>query len=139
MNYEELIPIMIKAMQEQQTEIDDLKNTIKSLGGSEKISSAINSDEASIKTAGTTGAYLRQNAPNPFSRSTIIQFTLPASAKQGQLVVYDMNGGIVKLFSVSGSQNQVTLDKGSLASGNYMYTLIVDGKKVDTKTMILTK
>jgi hypothetical protein len=86
-----------------------------------------------------TGAFLQQNAPNPFSQSTTIRFTLPPSAKQGQLAIYDMNGGMVRSFTVSGSQNQVTVDKGSLTSGNYMYSLIVDGKKVDTKTMVLTK
>jgi hypothetical protein len=137
-NYDELIPIMIKAMQEQQKQIDDLKNLVKTLSSTNQTSSAMGSDEASTKTA-VSGAFLQQNAPNPFSQSTTIRFTLPASAKQGQLVIYDMNGGMIKSFTVSGSQNQITMDKGSLTSGNYMYSLIVNGKKVDTKTMVLTK
>jgi hypothetical protein len=35
--------------------------------------------------------------------------------------------------------NQVTIDGGTLSSGQYVYSLVVDGKKVDSKQMVLTK
>ncbi len=33
--------------------------------------------------------------------------------------------------------NEVTINAGALSSGQYMYSLLVDGKKVDSKNMFL--
>lgn len=88
-----------------------------------------------------TEYYLRQNYPNPFNPTTTIEFALP---KQGlvSLKIYDvagreitsalntmLNPGIVKY----------TFNGASYASGVYFYRLIVDGKMVDTKKMVLVK
>src|SRR6266496_2814528 len=83
-NYVELIPIMIKAMQEQQTvienqqkEIDELKNVVslsKNTG---------TSNTAVSKTADySSGAYVKQNAPNPFSQNTAIQYYIPSRSEE---------------------------------------------------------
>lgn len=136
LNYTELIPVILKGMQEQdviikkqQAQIDELKNAIAALTGKQNVSGILTKEEA----------MLNQNSPNPFTKNTIIQFSVPLSAKQAQLLVYAQNGSLIKSFSLGSGQSQVTLDKGTLASGNYVYTLMVDGKKVDTKSMILTK
>ena len=137
LNYTELIPIMIKGMQEQdaiiqkqQTQIDELKNMLTATKGN------IASDAAA---ADLTGALLKQNSPNPFRDNTTVQFVLPASAKEAQLLVYDQGGQLVKSVSVNSKQTQVSFTKGSLPNGNYIYTLMVDGKKVDSKKMIIAK
>lgn len=134
-NYIELIPIMIKGMQEQdaliqkqQAQIDELKRMLVSVKGN-----------AVSDAADLSGAWLKQNAPNPFRQSTTIQFSLPVSAKDAQLLVYDQSGRLVKSVAVANGQNQVSIAKGSLPSGNYVYTLMVDGKKVDSKNMIVAK
>src|SRR4051794_6023717 len=141
-NYMELIPIMIKGMQElkstvdsQQQKIQELENTITNLKGS--ASSSVTSD-VSVNPK-MTSAFLKQNAPNPFTRSTVIQFNLPTQSHTAQLGVFDMSGHQLKSYPLSNGANQVTIDAGSLASGQYIYSLIVDGKKIDSKNMMLTK
>ncbi len=84
-------------------------------------------------------AYIKQNAPNPFTKNTIIQYYLPADVHTAQLVVFDMNGHQLKSYTLSKEANRVNIDASTLSSGQYIYSLIVDGKKIDSKTMILTK
>ena len=128
LNYIELIPIMIKGMQEQQKQIEELKQEIASLKASNASSSPL------------TSAYLKQNAPNPFSNNTIIQSYVPADAHQAQLLIYSSDGRQLKSYSLTNNgMNNVTISSGTLASGQYIYSLIIDGRKVDTKNMILTK
>ena len=140
-NYVELIPIMIKAMQEQQTvienqqkEIDELKNVVslsKNTG---------TSNTAVSKTADySSGAYVKQNAPNPFSQNTAIQYYIPSTVKQAQLIVYGMDGSQIKSYTLKNGMNQVSISGGTLSSGQYIYSLVVDGKKIDSKNMVLTK
>jgi hypothetical protein len=143
-NYTELIPIMIKAMQElkstvdaQQQKIAELENTITSLKNGNPATSA-SSTNVSVNPK-IAGMALQQNAPNPFNQNTVIQYSLPASSRNAQLVVFDMSGHQLKSYSLSNGSNQVTIDGGSLSSGQYIYSLIVDGKKVASKNMMLTK
>jgi len=141
-NYEELIPIMIKAMQEQQAMIQKQQKQIDELKSMITTSSANSgtSDELATKTANfNSGAYIKQNAPNPFLQNTAIQYYIPSSAKQAQLIVYSIDGRQLKSFSLNNGMNQVTIDGGTLSSGQYVYALVVDGKKVDSKQMVLTK
>lgn len=136
LNYTELIPIMIKGMQEMQAKIDNLENTIASLKSGNTLAASANA--ADIK-AGNINAYLKQNAPNPFTQNSSIQYYLPESAHNAQLIVYAMDGRQVKSFALNNGVNQVTINAGTLSAGQYMYSLVVDGKKVDTKNMIITK
>lgn len=132
-NYDELIPILIKAVQEQQKEIEDLKEVVTSLKANATISSS------DVTTIHTSGAYLKQNVPNPASNSTIIEFYIPASSKQAQLIIYSQDGRALKSFSTSNSgTNQVTIHAGTFTPGQYVYALLVDGKKIESKSMILT-
>ena len=55
-----------------------------------------------------------------------------------QLVIYSVDGRQLITFTLSnGGMNEVTINAGALSSGQYMYSLLVDGKKVDSKNMIL--
>ena len=100
--------------------------------------SAASVSAADIKT-GNVNAYLKQNAPNPFTQNSSIQYYLPESARNAQLIVYAMDGRQVKSFALNNGVNQVTINAGTLSAGQYMYSLVVDGKKVDTKNMVITK
>ena len=143
-NYMELIPIMIKGMQElkstvdaQQQKIQELQNTIANLKSGNAASSVTSSD-LSVNPK-MTSAFLKQNAPNPFKQNTVIQYNVPASSHNAQLVVFDMNGHQLKSYTLNPGANQVTIDGGSLSSGQYIYSLMVDGKKIDSKNMMLTR
>jgi hypothetical protein len=42
-------------------------------------------------------------------------------------------------MKIIGKMLQITMSGNSLEPGMYLYALVVDGKEVDTKRMILTK
>ncbi len=81
-----------------------------------------------------------QNYPNPFTKSTVISFSIPTESNSANIVVTQMGSGkIIKTLPVSIGTSQVALDAASLAAGVYAYILYVDGKKVDTKQMVITR
>ena len=91
----------------------------------------------SANLTGKEGFSLEQNFPNPFkSQETTIRFSLPHRS-QVQLVVYDMNGRIVKTL-VNGVKDAGThaipfRDHG-LPTGVYFYRIDADGY-TDVKKM----
>ncbi len=88
-------------------------------------------------TAGDA-AKLEQNAPNPFNNNTIIRYYIPSTTQNAQMIVTSVSGQVLKYYSLSSKgAGQTTIYGGELASGNYFYTLVVDGKKIATKQMVL--
>jgi len=84
-------------------------------------------------------ALLYQNTPNPFSQNTTIKCYIPSSAINANIFVYDMQGTQIKKVQINGNGNQnITIQGSELKAGMYMYTLIIDGKEIGTKKMILT-
>lgn len=138
-NYTELIPIMIKGMQEQQAiienqqkQIDELKQMIQNNGGTSNFANPKLATESN-------SAYLLQNAPNPFTQNTTVRCFVPDQVQQAKLVVYNMNGQLIKTYDLSKGMNAVTITAGTLSSGQYIYSLLADGKKIDSKNMSLTR
>jgi len=85
-------------------------------------------------------AQLEQNAPNPFSEQTRIQFYLPKTVQRASLQIADQTGKVVKTYAIDQTGfGQVQLQAGELTAGVYVYTLLADGQIVATKQMILTK
>jgi hypothetical protein len=83
---------------------------------------------------------LEQNVPNPFNSNTYIQYYLPSAAKSAQLTISDLNGQTLRQYNISSiGFNKLTIAPGEFAQGIYNYSLVVDGKLIDTKQMILTR
>lgn len=80
---------------------------------------------------------LNQNVPNPFNENTVITYSIPKTFSQAQMIFTSTNGQVVKIVDIKqqgkGSLNVFARD---LSSGLYTYTLIVDGKTIDTKKMV---
>ena len=85
-------------------------------------------------------SYLMQNAPNPFSNETKIQFFIPDNIIIANLQIRDLSGKILQSYAL-GQRGiaDVIVERKAFESGSYVYTLEVDGKIVDSKIMILTK
>jgi hypothetical protein len=84
-----------------------------------------------------SGITLGQNAPNPFTDRTTIAYLIPETVKQAQLMVYDDMGNVVRKMDIRvRGEGTLTLDASKLRKGIYKYSLIADGKIMDTKTMI---
>ena len=158
-NYIGLIPVIVEAMKDQQLEIekqqemlDELVGVIKELRtevnelkrdtlSSIFLRSATDETETTgITDVMVTQCKLYQNVPNPFSQNTQIKFYIPENIKVAQLCIYNLQGTQIKqiLIAQRGESSQ-WISGSELRAGMYLYALIVDGKEVDTKRMILTK
>ncbi len=121
---DEKITALEQKFADQQQQIEALKAMI------------ISGNTAVVNTSATVAASLEQNAPNPFRQSTVIRYHLPASVSTAQMIITDNSGKTVKTINVAAAANgQVTLAAGSLSAGSYYYTLLADGKKLDSKKM----
>jgi len=91
-----------------------------------------------------TNYELKQNYPNPFNPVTRIRFQLAVSSEQlAEIVVYNSAGQQVWFSQLTAHSSQLTgsilFDGSKFNSGIYYYSLVIDGKKMDTKSMVLIK
>ena len=84
---------------------------------------------------------LKQNYPNPFNPVTQINYELRiANYEFAEIVIHNSIGQ--KVWSskpLSLNTYHCTFDGSKFNSGIYYYSLVVDGKKIDTKSMVLIK
>ncbi|MBO7110639.1 MAG: T9SS type A sorting domain-containing protein, partial [Bacteroidaceae bacterium] len=131
-NYIEIIPLLIKSIQELRLQVDEL---------------TYSPEKATMRNGGTTNtddiintAVLYQNNPNPFTENTSIKCVIPQEVTKADLYIYDMNGRQIESRNISQRGNvSILIEGNSLDAGMYLYSLITDGTVVDTKRMILTR
>ena len=128
-NYTEIIPLLIQSVKELKEEVDVLTSAFVST----------RSSTSNDILAETPRAVLYQNAPNPFSVRTEIKFELPDDVKNSSIMIFNMQGVMMRQIQIQRQQKSVIINGSELTAGMYLYSLIVDGKEVDTKRMILTK
>ena len=147
LRYGDFVVPLVKAVQELstkndslQSQIDELKNLVQSLINKNNVVA----DQENINI---TSAMLGQNIPNPFNQSTTISYSIPRKFSLAQIIVSDVSGKLIKQINlpastqgISGSSTgSVNINAASLTSGTYQYSLLVDGKLISTKKMILSK
>jgi len=134
----ELLPILVKALHDQQAQIDALTELVtKSNSGPKKVGAS--QTGSASETDVLTYPVLDQNVPNPFNTATTIGFYLPTTIGTAGIYVYDMNGVQLKNYSISErGKGNLVIQGSELKAGMYLYALIADGKVIDTKRMILT-
>ena len=83
---------------------------------------------------------LSQNKPNPWAESTEIELSVPQNVMKAKLLVYDLTGKQVfeRVISERGNSS-LKLTSADFTPGMYIYSLITDGKLIETKRMIVTK
>jgi hypothetical protein len=142
MNYSKIIPVLTEAIKEQQIQIDSLKKLINDGVKSWALKSAV----VAITTTGVetnenlNQPMLYQNNPNPFNQTTDINYYLPETITSATLNVYNMSGSRIKVIAfIQKGKGSITINGLELNPGMYLYTLIVDGKEIDTKRMILNE
>ena len=80
---------------------------------------------------------LEQNVPNPFAEQTTINYYLPDNVVKAQMLFYNAQGILIQSVDLNergkGSLNVFAQD---LSNGIYTYTLVADGKVIETKKML---
>lgn len=94
-------------------------------------------DDTGIKNnENDTTEYLGQNIPNPFDNNTTIPYYVPSGSK-GFLQITDVKGELVDEYSLQQGKNTLTVSLEYLKAGTYFYTILIDGKAMQTKKMML--
>jgi hypothetical protein len=150
-SYGNLVALLIEAIKEQEIHINTLEQTLATYRSSQ------NSEEErmyndNLKSGGQNiqervldqelqaeKPILFQNVPNPFNVKTKIQYFIPEDSFKSLILIFDMQGSLLKTFELLTKGNSsLEISGGELKPGMYMYTLICAGKEIDTRKMILT-
>lgn len=145
--------MLINAIKEQQNMIADRDEKIEELEARlERIERMLTSTGGTVTNPnggtaitnvtleGTDAALLKQNAPNPFSENTSIEYVLPrATFSNAFLQITNMQGAVIRKVNLpqEAGPGIVNIRAKELAAGEYVYSLVIDGRVIDTKKMIL--
>ena len=138
--YSELIPLLIKSIQELNTKVQEQEKIIADLTDENSRTSADELEESLDSPGGSSKLELLQNTPNPFDQSTTIRYYLPEGTQKAQLFVYNIDGQQVRSMELTETgEGAMTITAGELGAGIYFYTLYADGEVSQTRKMILTE
>jgi len=127
----------MSGIQSQLTNILQQLNDLRAAQEACCFNASLNGQQPPVTNTGDA-ARLEQNAPNPFNANTLIRYYLPSNTNNAQIMITNVSGQVLKSVQLgSKGTGQIVINGGELSSGNYFYTLIVDGKKVATKQMVL--
>jgi hypothetical protein len=80
---------------------------------------------------------LEQNVPNPFTETTTIAYNIVSGFSRAEIIFSTMKGEIIKTVQLKNAgKGQINVAASFIARGVYSYSLIVDGKLVETKKMV---
>ena len=128
-NYIELVPVLIRSIQELKQELDETKNPENGTRGTTDIK----------KDTFAKKCVLYQNSPNPFKENTVIRFKLADDVRDAAICIFDMTGKTIKKLPISSGMESVSVGGYEIGEGMFLYSLIVNGQEIDTKRMIISK
>ena len=132
-NYVEMVPILLQAINELSEKVEELEGS----GSSRKAKMATGLASADENV---TLLSLGQNKPNPFGKTTSIAVSVPENVKTAFLYVYNLNGNKVAQVDITArGESSISFSASNLSDGMYLYSLIADGKVVETRRMIVEK
>ena len=94
-NYMELIPILVRSIQELKQELDEVKTTKDSIL---QVHNDLREDNAATDVLSPIlqKCILYQNTPNPFSEITTISFSLTEEANNAYIYIFNIQGKMLK-------------------------------------------
>ena len=155
--YSQFVVPLVKAIQELSKTIDSLKshqNTTDSLLAvlqnccSQDSTHKIRQNNGSqgqdksettlqVELANGRAIVLDQNVPNPFAENTSITYFIPDDVASAQIIFTDNTGRILKTIDINEKgKGMLKVYAQDLSSGIYSYTLVADGKAIDSKKMV---
>lgn len=85
---------------------------------------------------------LYQNYPNPFNPKSNIKYQISKGSVNVKIAVFDITGKLVAILineKHGAGTYELSFDGSAYSSGVYFYSLIIEGKVIDTKKMLLIK
>lgn len=140
--------MLINAVKEQQQLIDEKDELMIALEDRlSKLEEALSSGYTTVdgnRSEVTLKAHdladLRQNVPNPFIGQTRIDYVIPSNASSAHIHIYDVNGQKMKTIDIDHvGEGLLLVNVEDLPTGTYSYQLEVDGRKVQSKKMVLAR
>jgi hypothetical protein len=143
-NYTAMIPVLLEAIKEQKQSTDAMKADLQKQINDQKaqISELLEKTGTStgLNNSGSveTGVTMSQNEPNPFTHETVVNYTLPSQVGSAYMAVYDLSGKQITKFALDQKgAASITISSENLAAGIYIYSIVADGKVMDSKRMIV--
>lgn len=116
------------------------ENGVESLFTGEELLFTVNATGEVVEEENSQPIELFQNRPNPFDEATTISFHVKEKVvfKEAFILISDLSGREIKRFPVRMELgvNEVLYDHGYNKTGVFAYSLVVDGKVIDTKRMV---
>ena len=150
MEYDAIIPVLTGAINMQQDVITDLEAEVTNLKEANQALEArlarlealiLKNNAPSNSTTSTlispSNIQLSQNRPNPSSGSTTIDYTIPEEMNNARLVIFDLNGKELSSQEIPAGEGTVKINTSQLTIGAYIYAVVVDGKSLARKKMIV--
>lgn len=125
---------------DMQSQIQELQNQVQELRSLLSTRLALSSNELK-QLNNESASWLGDVHPNPANNSTTIDYSLPSGVGAAVCQVYSLSGVQVTAIALPAVQgkSQVQLNTGQLAQGMYIYALVVDGKVLDTKKLVVAR
>jgi Chaperone of endosialidase/Secretion system C-terminal sorting domain len=159
LNYISLISVLYRGVQEQQTQINELRqrlglppvtatNAAEMIAAAEKNAGSPIADielaparriNTSVGEFTAADFKMEQNVPNPFSGNTVIKYTLPNKISNAFIAVYNLQGTQLLRFDRLNGGSQITINAGTLQPGIYIYALVAEGQEIISKRMVVAK
>ncbi len=124
--YDQIIPLLLEGVKAQQKRIENLEELLFDEG-------------KEMKRVSPPRGTIYQNSPNPFSSYTTIDYEIYGGYESAELRVYNMSGELQLNKSLFDKKASVKIDGGFLRPGIYAYTLLINGRSIETKTMVVSK
>lgn len=148
-NYTAVIPMLVKGIQEQQNQLDEMQQQLEEqkklnddlkqrLDALEKLI-VNNSTQQKTELKANQEVVLFQNVPNPFSEKTTIRYTLPSNFKIAQIQIRSTTGNVIKTVDLNRDSKELVVYANDISSGLFTYSLLVDGKVIATKKMVIER
>jgi hypothetical protein len=154
LRYAEFVVPLVKAVQElskandekdariesAETKLNDLQKQVDELKAMIIAGNQTQAGMSNESLSTRTDASISQNIPNPFSRTTTINYTLPQKYSSAKIIVVDELGKTIKTLNLSATgKGSLTFSPPFRAGASYQYSLYVDGRLIETKQMVLAK
>jgi hypothetical protein len=84
--------------------------------------------------------YLSQNVPNPMRETSEISFTIPVTVTKAHLRISAVDGRVIQSHTIEErGRGSISISRGSLSTGTYFYSLVLDQKVVKTRSLLVTQ